>query len=116
MSRLLNLSKDCFVLSLEETDLIEENLLSIFNSLKNDFTSKKILLDLSKTKVLHNYFFNHLKDLSDSLDVSVCNVNVENLTLFYLMNYNHIVDLFMCREDFMDNKKQLVKRDFVLCL
>ena len=83
--------------------------------MKKNTTIKKVAFDLENVDELGNNFFDFLMELSSHKDISIYNLDAGNLSLFYLMQYNHDVSLFINKTDFINNKNSLVKREFALC-
>lgn len=72
---------------------------------------KRVAINLSNISYIGNDFGEFLSEhrvalLGPSLNLSV---------LMFLMKYDKISDLFVCEEDFLQNKRSIVKRSFRLC-
>ncbi len=94
----------CQILDSEITKGHIKKLLRMFEKNKD----KKIGLDLERTKKIHSSFFEFLK----SGKICVFSLNNDILNYFCLANATNSVPVFLNRADFLEQARQLVKRDF----
>ena len=114
-SSIVKKQKNTLFLKLCNKDLSEQALNSICTDLSKRKHCKELGIDLGSVTVFKNEFFEFLNKIGKTFKISVYNVSSDNLTLFYLMNYNRFVNLFDNLDDYMNNKNQLVKRSFFVC-
>lgn len=115
MCKIDKISKATTCIILDKNDFGKTKLSIISELLRKNTSIKKVAFDLENVEILGNNFFDFLVELSFYKEISIYNLDAGNLSLFYLMQHNRDVSLFINKNDFVNNKNSLVKREFALC-
>lgn len=95
--------------------LSDDEVLRLKTFLLKNSPSKRIAIDLGNIKIAHNCFFAMLKEFAASKKLSLFNIPTDVNLLLYLMNYNSYIKLYVNEMDFIDQKRELIYRNFRFC-
>ena len=101
-------------MDLEPFDVKEENSFHLYERLLNT-PLKKIGIDVSKIERLENVFIEKLCLIAKQKNLSLYNLNVQDMAVFFLLKCNRFITLFLNEQDFLSNKNPIVKRAFSIC-
>lgn len=88
---------------------------SLKSFLLENCKSKRVAIDLGNIKIAHNCFFEVLKEFAEHKKLSLFNIPPDVNLLLYLMNYNPYIKLYVNEMDFIDQKRELIYRNFRFC-
>ncbi len=100
------------IVSFEEQDLSSDVVLHLKEFLVEMAPCKRIAIDLDNIITAQNEFFNMLRELSEAKKISLFNISADINFLLFLMNYNQYTRLYSSENDFLEGKRELVKRNF----
>ncbi len=102
-------------LKLTAKDLMKNNLRQLKAKLLSQAQIQRLGFDLACIKNVGNEFLDCISQISKYKNVSVYNMDTENQILFYLMECDKHVSLFLNKKDFILNKNMMVRRIFSIC-
>jgi hypothetical protein len=94
------------------TNLNKRETQRLISNLKKE--TRKIALDLSHVTDCTIDFLENIKVIATEKNMGIFNINSVIFTLFLTMNLDKSLNLFVNEIDFIENSRQLLKRDFSL--
>lgn len=108
---------DCenIIVYFERKYLSRETIVRLRDYLIEMSSSKRIAINLANIESTQNDFFSMLKDFAMSKKISLFNTSADLNLLLFLMNYNQYANLYVNESDFIEEKRELINRNFRFC-
>ena len=100
-----------YIIDIHSDRISDRLLVELRNYISSVGHKRRVAINLSNISYIGNDFGEFLAEHRVALLSPVLNVCI----LMFLMKYDRLSDLFVCEEDFFQNKRSLVKRSFRLC-
>lgn len=102
------------VVDIEWTTISQQDIKDIKNLFAKKDSRQHIGINLKQVNYINDDFVALLKDVSDKEKAAVFNLNNDIYLLFFVINADKYVDIYLNERDFLSQKNLLVYRRFKL--
>lgn len=102
------------VVDIEGTTISQQNIKDIKNLFTKKDSRQRIGIDLKQVNYINDDFIALLKEISNKEKTAVFNLNNDIYLLFFVLNADKYVEIYLDERDFLSQKNLLVYRRFKL--
>lgn len=115
---MFKIKDDCenIIVYFEQKYVSREAIVGLRNYLLELSSSKRVAINLANIENTQNDFFTMLKDCAENNSISLFNTSADINLLLFLMNYNQYTKLYVNERDFIEEKRELINRNFKFCV